>query len=92
MTRIPNTSPESTIYQALLIETICDIASSNTYPSPDHFILVTDADIQRKLGFLDHDKINGIPNVYLHMILAVSIIDCNLTGFLVDNGSSCNIL
>lgn len=45
-----------------------------------------------KLGFLNRDKINGLPNVDLPLILAVTIDDRNLTEFLIDKGSSCNIL
>lgn len=45
-----------------------------------------------KLGFLDRDKINGLPNVDLPLILTVTIDDRNLTEFLIDEGSSCDIL
>lgn len=45
-----------------------------------------------KLRYLDHDKIDGNPNNDIAIILAITIIDCNLTGFLINNRSSCNIL
>lgn len=45
-----------------------------------------------KLRVLDHDKINGFPNDDFPLILAITTVDHNLTGFLVDDGSSCNIL
>lgn len=44
-----------------------------------------------KLGFLDHEKIKGILNFDLPLILVVTMVDQNLTGFLVDDKSSCNI-
>lgn len=45
-----------------------------------------------ELDFLDHEKINGILNFDLALILAAIIVDQNMIGFLVDGGSSCNIL
>lgn len=45
-----------------------------------------------KLGFLYPDKINGFPSDDFPLILVITTIDHNLTGFLVDDGSSCNIL
>lgn len=71
--------------------------SSNIYPLLDCFLLVTDADIQQsedwlKLGFLDYEKINGIPNFVLPLILEIIITDRNLTWFLIDDGIYCNVL
>lgn len=45
-----------------------------------------------ELGFLDHEKIKGILNFDLPLILVVTIANLNLTGFLVDDESSCNVL
>lgn len=44
------------------------------------------------LRFLDREKINEILNFNLPQILNVTITGLNLTGFLVDDTSSCNIL
>lgn len=45
-----------------------------------------------KLVFLDHEKITKISNYDLPLINTVTIVDQNMTGFLVDDMSSCNIL
>lgn len=80
-----------------LIDKFHDIMSSNTHPLSDCSILVTNIDIRRiidrsELGFLDRGKINGILNGDLPLILEITIVDHNLTEFLVDDISSCNIL
>lgn len=45
-----------------------------------------------ELGFLDREKIYGIPNFDLPLILQVTVTDQNLAEFPVDDISSCNIL
>lgn len=47
---------------------------------------------QLELGFLDWENINRITNFDLPLILDVTIIGQNLTRFLIDDGSSSNIL
>ncbi|KAI5421603.1 hypothetical protein KIW84_045144 [Lathyrus oleraceus] len=69
----------------------CNILSSEC------LLLTINIGIQRsrdrlELGLLDCEKINGISNFDLPLILVVTIVDQNLTRFLVDDRSSCNIL
>lgn len=45
-----------------------------------------------KLVFLDHEKIAKISNYDFPLINTVTIVDQNMTGFLVDDRSSYNIL
>lgn len=45
-----------------------------------------------ELGFLDKDKIYGILNIDMPLILGITIADQNLTRILVDKGSSCNVI
>lgn len=92
LSKIFKTYPESIIHQASSIDEFCYIVSSSTFPSSNHFVLTTDVNIQWRrdcleLEFLDCNKINGILNVDLPLIRVV-IIDRNLTGFLMDEGSS----
>lgn len=49
-------------------------------------------DEELELGFIYCDKINGIPNVDLPLILAINIVGRNIIKFLVDNKRSYNIL
>lgn len=64
----------------LSIDEFSNITSSSTYPLLDLFILVTNADIQRRkkrseLGFMDRDKINGILNGDLLLIFVITLAD-----------------
>lgn len=45
-----------------------------------------------ELELLDHEKISGISNFDLPLILVITILDQNLTRFLVDDLNSCNVL
>lgn len=45
-----------------------------------------------ELEFLYPKKINVIPNFDLPLILTVTVVDRVMTGLLVDDESSCNIL
>lgn len=97
MSKIFNTSLESNDHHISPIDKFRDISSCNTCHSSNCFILVAGDNIRRskdrlELGFMDREKNNGIPNFNLPLILAVTIVESNLTGFFVDNKSSCNIL
>lgn len=87
----------SILHQLSLIEEFHGSMSFNTYPSSDCILLITNSSVQSsrdrsKLGFLDLENINGISNFDLPLILAITIVDYKLIGFLVDDWSSCNIL
>lgn len=84
-------------HQTSSIKDFYDVASSNTYPSPDFFLLMTNTGTQGSwdwlvLGFLECEKINGVLNVDIPLILAVIIAELNLTVFVMDDRSSWNIL
>lgn len=75
-----NTSLESSVYEALLIEEFHDVTSSSTYPLSDYSILITDPDIRQRIdlsniGFLERDTFNRIPNNVLSLILTLTIFD-----------------
>lgn len=68
-----------------------------TYQSLECLVLMTDIVIQRhrdrsELELLDREKISGILNFDLPLILVITILDRNLTRFLVDDLNSCNVL
>lgn len=44
------------------------------------------------LELLGREKINGVPNVELLLVITVTATDHTVIGFLVDDGSSCNVL
>lgn len=45
-----------------------------------------------EIGFLDHDKINGASNANFPQTLMIAFPNHALTGFLVDDRRSCNVL
>ena len=97
MSKIFNTSHESNDHQISPIEKFSDIASPNICHSSYCFILIVDIGTRRskdrlELGFMNRVKINGIPTFNPPLILTVTIVDRNLTEFLVDDKSSSNIL
>lgn len=97
MSRRSAQSSNSIIHQ---LSSICEIhgATTSNIDSPSNYLsLLADTDDQwgkdlLALRFLDCKKINGLLKSDLHLILAVTVVDQNLTRFLVDDESSCNIL
>lgn len=71
-------------------------AASNTSSPFDCFLLNTYSKFQQndrsKLGFVDIEKVEGISNSDLPLIIAVVIIDLIVTRFLVDDMSYFNTL
>lgn len=78
------------------IDTFRSVTISNTSSPFDYFLLNTVFRFQKNdrsnLGFVDLEKIHGISNSDLPLIIAIVIIDLTTTELLVDDRSSYNIL
>lgn len=97
MSKIFSPSPELIAHQLSPMKEFYDVTSSSTRPFPNYLLLMIDVGIQQsgdrlKLDFLDFEKVNGILNFDLPLILGVTIADQNLTWFHVDDTSSCSVL
>lgn len=79
MSKIFNTSPESSYHQISPIEEFRDIVSPSICHLSGCFILTVDASVRQskdrlELGFLDCKKINEIPNFNLTLIVTLDLL------------------
>lgn len=44
------------------------------------------------LEFLDHEKVSEVPNMELLLVIMIIVANHTITWFLLDGGSSCNVL
>lgn len=44
------------------------------------------------LGFRDHEKVDGVPNAKLPLVITATIMNHSVSGILIDDGSSSDIM
>lgn len=82
--------PQPFLFNEIFTQMMC-----HEDPPPENLIQETDLRSRSKykpmLGFQDCEKVDGIPNIELPLVITFIVVNQTVAGLLVDE-SSCNIL